>query len=149
LTVAPERRSLRFESLDDVVEALRGAGHRVTLATRSVLEALFAVDGPVSAEQIVATVRPRVELPTVYRNLERLEQLGAVRHMHAGHGPGLYTLAGAGEREYLVCERCGSCTAVDPGDLDDLRAGLEERFGFSARFTHFPVSGLCARCSRR
>lgn len=146
MTVAPQRRALSFASLEEVVDALRAAGHRVTLPTRAVLAVLFSVDGPVSADQIVAAAEPRIELPTVYRNLERLEQLGAVRHMHAGHGPGLYALAGEGEDEYLVCERCGDCIAVDPRDLDDLRRALRERFDFEARFTHFPVSGLCARC---
>ena len=33
---------------------------------------------------------PRCDLASVYRNLETLEDAGLVRHMHLGHGPGLY-----------------------------------------------------------
>ena len=38
--------------------------------------------------------RPEVDLASVYRNLEQLEELGVVRHVHLGHGPGLYALVG-------------------------------------------------------
>ena len=76
------------------------------------LEALFLADGPVSAEELAAGLGGQVppsDLASVYRNLETLERHGVVRHVHLGHGPGRYALAGTGEREYLVCERCGAC----------------------------------------
>jgi Fur family transcriptional regulator, ferric uptake regulator len=147
MTVAPERRALAFETIEEVTEALRRAGHRVSTPTRMVLEALFAADAPVSAEQLAAEANAPLELTTVYRNLERLEQLGAVRHVHAGHGPGLYALARGGEREYLACERCGRVIAVPPAELDAVRTQLRDQFGFSARFSHFPIVGRCERCA--
>jgi Fur family ferric uptake transcriptional regulator len=151
MTVAPERRPLVFERLEHVTDALRRAGHRVTGPARRVIEALFAADGPVSAEQIAAGLDGRqsaLELTSVYRNLERLEQIGAVSHVHAGHGPGLYALAGTRDREYLVCDRCGRVTSVDPEALDPLRDSLRGAFGHHARFSHFPIHGLCAGCAR-
>ena len=45
---------------------------------------------------------PSLERTSVYRNLERLEALGVVSHVHVGHGPGLYALARGGDQEYLV-----------------------------------------------
>ena len=146
MTVAPERQPLRFETIDEVTEALRRAGHRVTVPTRVVLEALFAAEVPVSAERLAADAASPVELPTVYRNLERLEQLGAVRHLHAGHGPGLYVLAGGGDRDYLACERCGRVAAVQPEDLEALRAQLRDAYGYEVRFSHFPMVGRCEEC---
>jgi Fur family ferric uptake transcriptional regulator len=82
----------------------------------------------------------------VYRNLESLEQLGLVRHVHLGHGPGLYALAGPA-REYLVCESCDATIAVDESQLDDVRDLLKARFGYEAHFSHFPIVGLCAACA--
>jgi Fur family ferric uptake transcriptional regulator len=141
MTLAPEREPLEFESIDDVLAALRGAGHRVTMPAKAVLQALFAASGPLAAEQLA----PELEPASVYRNLERLQQLGVVTHVHAGHGPGRYVLARG--REYLVCERCGRLTAVDPAQLDPVRARVREAFGYEARFTHFPIHGLCAGCA--
>jgi Fur family ferric uptake transcriptional regulator len=84
----------------------------------------------------------------VYRNLEALEAIGLVRHVHVGHAPGRYVTASAGVREHLLCDACGALRAVEPEALDDVRALIRERFGHEARFTHFPIGGLCAACAR-
>ena len=42
-----------------------------------------------------AAAGPASDLASVYRNLEHLEELGVVRHVHFGHGPGLYALPAA------------------------------------------------------
>ena len=133
------------------IAALRSSGLRLSSARRLLVDALVAADGPVSAERIATGLEGRVpasDLASVYRNLETLEQLGLVRHVHFGHGPGLYALAGAGEREYLSCERCGAHLAVPPAALDGVRGALREAFGWEARFTHFPVVGACPACTR-
>jgi len=84
----------------------------------------------------------------VYRNLQALEEIGLVRHVHLGHGPGLHALAVAGEQEYLTCERCGDYRAVDPHQLDAVRELIGRQFGYRASFAHFPIVGLCASCAR-
>ena len=124
---------------------------RISSARRLVLEALYAADAPISAEQIadgLAGRLPRSDLASVYRNLETLEQVGLVRHCHLGHGPGLYMPAGAREREYLVCDSCNAVTAVEPSEMEAVRKLIHERFGYEARFSHFPILGLCADCAR-
>lgn len=148
MTVAPHREALDFEAPEEVIDALRRAGHRVSTPARLVLEALFAADGPVSAESIAEGMSGStpLELTSVYRNLERLEGLGVVSHLHVGHGPGLYALARGRDREYLVCERCGRVDDVEPEALDPVRKVLRKRFGYAARFSHFPVHGHCSAC---
>jgi len=151
MTVAPKRDPLAFGSIDEVADALRRAGHRVTTPTRTVLEALFASGEPVSAEQIADGLDgqlPTLELTSVYRNLERLEQLGVVSHVHVTHGAGLYALARDGDREYLVCERCGRLTSVEPAELDPIRDAISDQFGYHVRFSHFPLHGHCADCAK-
>ena len=91
---------------------------------------------------------PPSDIGSVYRNLETLERLGIVRHVHLGHGPGLYALPGRGGQEFLVCESCDSVQTLDAGELDELREGVRGRFGFEPRFSHFPLFGLCKECSR-
>jgi Fur family ferric uptake transcriptional regulator len=150
LTVAPQSLQLHFASLEEAVAELRRQGLRLSAARRLVLETLFAADRPVSAEELAAGLGGRVppsDLASTYRNLEALERHGIVQHVHLGHGPGLYALAGAGEREYLVCERCGAFTAAHPAELDAIREHIRVTFGYVARFSHFPVVGLCAACA--
>jgi Fur family ferric uptake transcriptional regulator len=141
---APDRPPLDVDDIDDVVAALRAAGHRVSASARAVLDALFAAEGAVSAERIAGD---ELDLTSVYRNLERLQALGVVTHLHVGHGPGLYALARQGGRDYLVCERCHRVTSVDPADLQPVRDYVLERFGHQARFGHFPIHGFCDECA--
>ena len=150
MTHAPHSPALVFHSLEEVAAKLRESGGRLSAARAMVLETLFAADGPRSAEYIAGDGGRRripLDLASVYRNLERLEELGVVRHVHLGHGPGLYALVSAGEHEYLVCERCDRVTSLDPSALDAVRQQLHETFGYRARFTHFPIVGLCPTCA--
>jgi Fur family ferric uptake transcriptional regulator len=129
---------------------MRKRGLRVTAARRLVLEALMAADGPMSAEQISEGIGGRVpssDIASVYRNLQAFHDIGIVRHVHLGHGPGLHALAVSGEREYLTCERCADFLAVAPAELDAARELIERRFGYRASFTHFPIVGLCPGCA--
>lgn len=150
MTRASHQAPLHFDDVEEVFDVLRESGRRLSAARRLVLTALFSAEGPVSAEEIAGGLGGRMgesDLTSVYRNLERLETLGIVRHVHFGHGPGLYALAGSGPREYIACERCERVTPVDPGELDDVRDLIRNRFGYEARFGHFPILGLCPDCA--
>lgn len=122
---------------------------RVSAARRLVLESLYATREPVSAERIADGLGgrfPPSDLASVYRNLETLESAGLVRHFHLGHGPGLYAPAGE-EHEYLLCESCRTLRVVEPSELEEVRELIHARLGFRARFTHFPIVGLCPECA--
>jgi Fur family ferric uptake transcriptional regulator len=147
---APRSPRLPFDGIEEIAAATRRQGGRITAPRRQLLEVLFAAEGPMSAESLARALTDRgteMELSSIYRSLEALEQLGAVRHVHIGHGPGLYALTGRAEREYLTCERCGRVTAVDAVELDPVRDLIRELTGYEARFTHFPIIGLCASCA--
>jgi Fur family ferric uptake transcriptional regulator len=145
VTHAPDVPPLAFEDVASAVRALRASGLRLSTPRRLVLEALFSTDGPVAAGDLARELA--IDESSVYRNLELLEQRGLVRHVHLGHTPGLYALAGTRETEYLHCEGCGRVTAVAPERLDPVRERIREDFGYRARFTHFPIVGLCDRCA--
>lgn len=149
MTAACAAPILDAKSPEAVLNLLRGYGLRISTARRVVVTTLFAAAGPVAAEQIAAGLdgsRLEVDLASVYRNLEKLEQLGVVRHFHAGHGPGRYVLAGGHQREYLACDDCGAVEGARPESLEPIRAQISDRFGYEVRFSHFPMVGLCAGC---
>ncbi len=150
MTFAPRTPLLPVADVAAAAAALRRRGGRLSQPRRQVLEGLFAAEGPVSAEHLARGLGGRttpVELTSVYRALEHLEELGLVRHVHLGHGPGLYALAGVREREYLACERCDRVTGVDAALLDPIREQIYDTFGYRAHFSHFPIVGLCASCA--
>jgi Fur family ferric uptake transcriptional regulator len=130
---------------------VRSNGLRASSARRLVLSALFAAAGrPITAEQIASGLdglTPPSDLGSVYRNLETLERLGVVRHLHAAHGPGLYTIARDEHEGYLACERCGEVRAGNPRAIAVLRQAVQKAFGYEASFGHFPIVGICHACA--
>jgi Fur family ferric uptake transcriptional regulator len=144
MTQAADAPPVSFGDLPEAFAALRERGLRLSAARRLVLEALFAADAPASAERIATSAG--LDLASTYRNLETLERHGLARHVHFGHGAGLYVLVGRGEREYLFCERCREVQALVPSELDPVRERIRDEFGYEARFTHFAIVGTCPRC---
>jgi Fur family ferric uptake transcriptional regulator len=141
---------LTRRDLSSAMALMRSRGLRVSAARRLVLEALLAADGPMSAEQIAEGIGGRVpssDIGSVYRNLQALEDIKLVRHVHLGHGPGLHALAVAGEEEYLTCERCADYRVLPAKELDAVRGLIEHQFGYRASFIHFPIVGLCSSCA--
>jgi len=145
MTASPDSPPRVFAGLEDAIHFLRESGLRLSTARRLVLEALFSADGPVSAAHLSRTLS--LDESSVYRNLELLEQHGVVRHLHLGHSPSLYALAGEHEVEYLYCEQCSKVTAVSPERLDDVRQQIALAFGHTPRFTHFAIVGTCGDCA--
>jgi Fur family ferric uptake transcriptional regulator len=145
MTRAPDVPPMQFDDLDGAIRELRESGLRLSTPRRLVLKALFAASAPLTAADLARDLA--VDESSVYRNLELFEQRGLVRHVHLGHSPGLYTLARGTETEYLYCERCGTVIAVAPQQLDSIRDRIAHDFGYTARFTHFPIVGICDQCA--
>jgi Fur family ferric uptake transcriptional regulator len=137
-------------SVDAAVATVRARGLRVSSARRLVLEALFAAGTPVTAEQIARGLdgrTPQSDLGSVYRNLETLERVGVVRHLHSAHGAGVYAIARDEDEGFLACERCGEIRPGNPHALAVIRGAVRKAFGYDASFGKFPIVGVCPRCS--
>jgi Fur family ferric uptake transcriptional regulator len=147
MTLAPDVPRLVVNGPAEAIDALRESGLRLSTARRLVIEALFGARGPVSAASLAASLS--LEESSVYRNLEVLERHGLIRHVHLGHGPGLYALVGRDDGEYLYCDRCGKVTVLGLGELEPIREEIRRHFGHSARFSHFALVGQCEECAGR
>jgi Fur family ferric uptake transcriptional regulator len=149
MTVRTLTPSLAAASLPAAITTLRVRGLRISAARRLVLEALFAAEGPVTAEAIAAGLDgrfPESDLASVYRNLDTLEQIGLVRHFHVAHGAGLYALAAKHQAGYVACERCGAHQPLDTATVAQVAAVLREACGYEPQLVHFPVIGHCPEC---
>jgi len=144
VTQAADVPAVRAADAADAVGLLRRSGVRVSTVRRLIVEGLFAADDPVSAAELAQ--RLGLDESSVYRNLEMLERHGLIRHVHLGHGPGLYTRHE--DDEYLFCERCGKVTVLESDELAAIRQQLERRFGHIPRFSHFALVGVCRDCAR-
>ncbi len=74
---------------------LRARGLRVTSARAQVLDAVQQLEHctPEQIYQHLGQDSPSLNITTVYRTLDLLEELGLIGHTHLGHGAPVYHLA--------------------------------------------------------
>jgi Fur family transcriptional regulator, ferric uptake regulator len=128
--------------------ALRASGYRVTPQRQLVLEAVTRLHHA-SPEEIFAEVHQTargVNVSTIYRTLELLEQLGLVTHTHLGHGAPRYHMAGEQQHVHLVCQACERVTELAPEAARPLVAALDAEHGFETDLGHLTVFGTCRDC---
>ena len=112
---------------------------------------LAAVDelGHATPDEVLAKVRERsgaVNISTVYRTLELLEELVLVRHTHLTDRAPTYHSRTGEEHVHLVCRGCGRVLEAHLSEFDALASALTERHGFSPDVGHLTVFGTCASC---
>ncbi len=131
-------------------EQLRARGYRVTPQRQLVLEAVARL-GHATPEDVGAEVRQAargVNISTIYRTLELLEQLGMVTHAHLGHGAPTYHLAVDADHVHLVCRSCGKISEISPDSVRPLVTALNEEQDFETDVGHLTVFGRCGQCRR-
>ena len=134
-----------------LADLLRERGLRLTPQRQLILEAVHEL-GHATPEQIHTAVRERVagvNITTVYRTLELLEELGLLTHTHLSHGSPTYHAAGDDQHVHLVCRSCGSIIEVDPVVLAPVTRLLHEQRGFRVDIGHVSLFGLCVDCVPR
>ncbi|MEE1789166.1 Fur family transcriptional regulator [Streptomyces sp. SP17BM10] len=130
---------------------LRERGYRLTPQRQLVLEAVDSLDHA-TPDEILNHVRQTasgINISTIYRTLELLEELGLVSHAHLGHGAPTYHLAGRHHHLHLVCRDCDQVTETDTEIAEPLIESLRARHGFDTDLKHFAIFGRCADCTAK
>ena len=124
-------------------------GCRITDARRAVVE---AVEGsmcaltPVEVYDLARRKYPALGLVTVYRTLEKLEELHLIQRVHQPQGCQAFISAGEGHQHLLLCQTCGQVEFFDGDDLDLLTKAIAKKTGYQIREHWLQLFGLCASC---
>ena len=132
----------------DWQQLLREKGYRLTPQRELVLNAVDAL-GHGTPDEVCAKVHEQssaINISTVYRTLELLEELGLVRHTHITDRAPTYHSTRTPQHVHLVCRGCGRVLEATPAEFETLRAGLLEQHGFTPDLGHLTVFGRCAEC---
>ena len=130
---------------------LHQKGLRLTPQRELVLAAVRSL-GHATPEEIAEKVRqthPGINLSTVDRNLETLENVGLVLHTHLGHGGATYHAAEELTHLHLVCSECEGIGDAPIETAANFVNTLADDFGFKTDVTHFAVYGLCSKCANK
>ena len=129
-------------------ERLRAQGYRITPQRQLVLEAVTRL-GHGTPEEILAEVQRQasgVNLSTVYRTLDVLEEVGLVTHAHIGHGAPTFHSVDDEVHIHLVCRRCDAVESVDADLAEPFIAALDHTRGFATDISHMTIQGVCRSC---
>ena len=127
---------------------LRSQGYRITPQRQLVLEAVETLRHATPDELLVEVQKTAagINLSTIYRTLEVLEEVGLVSHAHIGHGAPTYHAVEEHAHIHLVCDGCGEVISIDADVAEPFVRALREAVAFDTDITHFSVHGRCANC---
>src|SRR4051794_26399804 len=134
---------------EDLAARLHSLGYRLTPQRQFVLQAVEKL-GHATPDEILAEVQSQssaVNVSTVYRTLEVLEELGLVRHTHLSDRAPTYHSVTDHEHFHLVCRNCHKVISVDPHVLTPVLDRLAADHAFTVDIGHLTVFGHCDDCS--
>ena len=132
----------------DWQQLLREKGYRLTPQRELVLSAVDQL-GHATADEVLAAVREQssaVNISTVYRTLDLLEELGLVRHTHLTDRAPTYHSTATPQHVHLVCRGCQTVIDAAPEEFEQLSQSLRSAHGFEPDIGHLTVFGRCPDC---
>jgi Fur family transcriptional regulator, peroxide stress response regulator len=129
-------------------ELSRRAGLPLTHQRQVIYDALIAMPGHPSPEEVYEKVRkriPSISLATVYKNLNRFLQAGLVQQMSVHHGS-MRVEVNDHPHHHLVCASCKKIADIDSDQIGPLHVRGRLPKGFAVQRFSVDVIGLCARC---
>ncbi len=128
---------------------LQENGYRLTDARRAVVEIIAASQHALTPVEVYDAAReqyPALGLVTVYRTLEKLEELGLIQRVHQPQGCQAFITAGQGHQHLLLCSKCGRTTLFEGDDLGRFIKSVSRKTGYQINEHWLQLFGLCEDC---
>ena len=135
----------------DFANRLKKRGYRITNA-REVICTILENSGHkhFTAEQLHTESMKRdknIDLATVYRTLEVLEDIEIIEHSHQVHGSGIFYLKNEYSNFHIICEACEKIFDLKKSTSKKINDLLKEDSNFKDINNHFIYSGQCKNCN--
>jgi Fur family ferric uptake transcriptional regulator len=138
--------------MSELINAVKTQGMRMTPQRAIIFEAIEKLEGHMTAEDIFAEVQqinPYINLATIYRTLELLQELDLMTQTNLGRGRTFFALKDHCSHHHLVCEVCGGVEEFCDDVLEPVREALAEQYRFEAHTDHLSVFGICQKCRQK
>ena len=128
---------------------LQENGYRLTEARRAVIETIQASTRALSPVEVFDVARkkyPALGLVSVYRTLEKLEELHLIQRVHQPQGCQAFISACHGHQHLLLCQNCGKVTFFEGDDLSAFIQSISKKTGYQIHEHWLQLFGLCKSC---
>jgi Fur family ferric uptake transcriptional regulator len=128
---------------------LKENGYRLTNARKAVIETVagttFALN-PLDVYEQTKAGCPGLGLVTVYRTLEKLEELGLIQRVHQPNGCNAYLPHADGHQHLIICQQCGKAEYFEGDDMNAFFERVAGEHGFTVREHWLQLFGTCSDC---
>ena len=132
------------------LEKIRSRGFRLTPQREIVLSVMHQIEGLATADEIyarVCEVSTSLDISTIYRTLDLLQEFHLVTWVDTGDGVRRYELLGVhGPHLHLVCQSCGAVLGVESGEVGAFADYLRTLHGFEVNLDAVTIPGVCQKC---
>lgn len=131
------------------LDCLQSSGYRLTEPRQAVIDILANSQRALNATEIFDLAReryPSLGLVSVYRTLEKLEELDLIQKVHHPDGCQSYIAGFTGHQHLLICHICGQAEFFEGDDLAPLIKHVSRESGFTIQEHWLQFFGLCAKC---
>ena len=130
---------------------LQENGYRITEPRRAVVETIATSQQALNPFDVFQRARaqyPKLGLVTVYRTIEKLEELGLIQRVHQPSGCQAFVTAFSGHQHLLICQSCGRVEFFngDVEQMDGLMRAVGTNCGFKIQEHWLQLFGICAAC---
>ena len=132
-----------------LTESLHSSGRRITRQRRLVMQVLKENPGHLEVEAVYTLAKardPKVSLPTVYRTLAVLKEMGLVQDHTLGEDHAHFEAAPERPHYHFTCQKCGRVIEFDAPQVMQVTQNLSEREGLQVTDVHLFLTGYCAKC---
>jgi len=137
---------------DYVTRQLAARQFKITRQRRAVLNAIVGSQARMSAADIYARAGRECHdlgLATVYRTLDILAEIGAIRRVHLDDGCEGFAAASAEHGHHLVCRQCSATVEIEGCDLTGMLRRVEASTGFKVDEHWLELVGRCPACQAK
>ena len=138
--------------MSKLIDTVKAQGMRMTPQRAIIFDAIEKLEGHITAEDIFAEVQqvnPYINLATIYRTLELLQELDLITPTNLGQNQTYFALKGHCSHHHLVCQACGAIEEFHDDVLEPVRVTLAEKYGFEAHTDHISIFGICQACQEK
>ncbi len=128
---------------------LQSNGYRLTNARKAVVETVARTTSalnPLEVYEQAKSACPGLGLVSVYRTLEKLEELGLIQRVHQHGGCNAYLPHADGHQHLIICQRCGKAVYFAGEDMDAFFERVAGEHGFTVNEHWLQLFGLCTDC---
>ena len=128
-------------------------GYRLTASRQAVIEIIASSQqalSPLSIYEKAHRQHSKLGLVTVYRTLEKLEELGLIQRVHQPSGCHAYISASTGHQHLLLCQTCGKVEFFSEDDekINFMISEVGEESGYRIEEHWLQLFGTCISCQQ-